>query len=68
MSTLKSPDNAPLPEPIGLPPRELKRQPAKGRKMVARALLKMLNEDNCERYGASKVEILRLREVAYGAR
>jgi hypothetical protein len=68
MSTLKTPDTAPLPEPIGLPPRELKRQPTKGRKMVARALLKKLNEDNCEQYDVSKVEIFRLREVAYGVR
>lgn len=37
------------------------------RKMLARTLLKKLNEDNCERYGVSKVEILRLREIAYGA-
>jgi hypothetical protein len=68
MSTLKTPDNAMLPEPVVSPGRKLKRQQAKGRKMVARALLKKLNEDNCEQYGVSKVEISRLREAAYGPR
>ena len=38
------------------------------RKMLARALLKKLNEDNCEQYGVSKIEIFRLREAAYGGR
>ena len=37
------------------------------RKMLARALLKKLNEDNCEQYGVSKIEIFRLREAACGA-
>jgi hypothetical protein len=68
MSTPKTPDNATLPEPAGSPGHGLRRQPAKGRKMLARALLKKLNEDNCEQYGVSKVEISRLREAAYGSR
>jgi hypothetical protein len=67
MST-KTRDNATLLEPVVSPGSELKRQQAKGRKMLARALLKKLNEDNCEQYGVSKVEISRLREVAYGSR
>jgi hypothetical protein len=68
MSTPKTRDNAMLPEPVVAPGPELKRPPAKGRKMLARALLKKLNEDNCEQYGVSKVEISRLREAAYGPR
>ena len=102
MSKLKTPDNATLPEPVVSPRRDLRRQKARGRKMVptaqsrgarkakertmpkkpkpepkaderrrkllARALLKKLNENNCEQYGISKVDISRLREVAYGAR
>jgi hypothetical protein len=38
------------------------------RKMLARALLKKLNEYNYEQYGVSKIDIFRLREVAYGPR
>jgi hypothetical protein len=64
----KTSDNATAPEPIGVSGRKLTRQQAKGRKVIARALLKRLNEDNCERYGVSKVQIFRLREVANGAR
>ena len=37
-------------------------------KLLSRALLKKLNEDNCERYGVSKIEISRLREAAFGGR
>jgi hypothetical protein len=36
MSTLKTPDNATLPEPIVSPGRELRRQEARGRKMMRR--------------------------------
>jgi hypothetical protein len=68
VSTLKTLDNAMLPEPVGSPGRKLGRQQTKGRKMLARTLLKKLNEDNCKRYGVSKVEISRLREIAYGDR
>jgi hypothetical protein len=132
MRTLKTPDNAMLPTPLGSPGRELRRRQAKGRKTVAVAqsrdarqakerttpkkpkpepkadepkkpylrtpaeletahrvsdrqecrppapriadrrnvaklLLKKLNEDNCEQYGVSKIDIFRLRDVAYGA-
>jgi hypothetical protein len=38
------------------------------RRKIAKFLVKRLNEDNCERYGVSKVQIFRLREVANGAR
>jgi hypothetical protein len=38
------------------------------RRRLAKFLLKRLNEANCEQYGISKVDISRLREVAYGAR
>jgi hypothetical protein len=68
MSTPKTPDNATLPEPVVSPGPDLRRQPTKRRRMLARALLKKLNEDNCEQYGVSKVEISRLREAAYGSR
>jgi hypothetical protein len=77
MSTPKTLDDTTSPEPVVSPRRKLKRQGAEDRKMVAwtrqrkmiaRALLKKLNEDNCERYGGSKVEIFRLREAAYGPR
>jgi hypothetical protein len=37
MSTLKTPDNATLPEPIGSPRQELRRQQTKGREMAAKA-------------------------------
>jgi hypothetical protein len=63
MSKPKTPDNAALPEPVVSP-----RHQAKGRKLLARALLKKLNEGNCERYGVSKIEIFRLREAACGGR
>jgi len=71
MSTPKTPDNAMTPEPIGSPPPGLKGQDAKwrkSRKRIARALLRKLNEDNCERYGVSKAQIASMREAAYGAR
>ena len=38
------------------------------RKMIARFLLRRLNEDNCERHGVSKLEICRLREAVRGDR
>jgi hypothetical protein len=38
------------------------------RRSIAKFLLRRLNEANCEQYGVSKVDISRLREVAYGAR
>jgi hypothetical protein len=50
--------------PIGSPGRELERRQAKRRKMLARALLKKLNENNCERYGVSKATIRKLRMAA----
>jgi hypothetical protein len=77
MSTPKTPDDATSPKPVVSPRRKLKRQGAEDRKMVAwarhrkliaRALLKKLNEDNCEQYGVSKVEMSRWREAAYGSR
>lgn len=36
------------------------------RRYVAQAILKKLNERNCEQFGVSKVDIFRLREVANG--
>lgn len=36
------------------------------RKHIAQFLLRKLNELNCEKYGVSKVELFRLREVANG--
>jgi len=88
MSTLKTPDNAMVPEPVASPGRKVKRpqtrerktakshvarqakkrtMPKKpkdaNRKRIAKFFLKRLNEDNCERYGISKVEIFRMREA-----
>ena len=60
----KTPDNATSAAPLVSPERQ-----ARGRrKLLARALLKKLNEDNCEQYGVSKIEISRLREAARGGR
>ena len=61
--TPKTPDNATSAAPLVSPERQ-----ARGRKLLARALLKKLNEDNCERYGVCKIEISRLREAARGGR
>jgi hypothetical protein len=68
MRTAKTPDDATIPESSVSPRRELQGRRMASRKMVARALLKKLNEANCEQYGVSKVDICRLREVANGAR
>ncbi|WP_028747994.1 hypothetical protein [Rhizobium mesoamericanum] len=38
------------------------------RRFVARFLLRKLDESNCELYGVSKVDVIRLREVASGPR
>jgi hypothetical protein len=59
MSTPKTADDATMPESIGSPRRELQGRQMASRKMVARALLKKLNEANCEQYGISKVDISR---------
>jgi hypothetical protein len=49
-----------------------KKPTAAARRRIAKFFLRRLNEHNCERYGVSKVEIFRSREVwreaAYGPR
>ena len=57
MSMLKTPNTATLPESIVSSRRELQGQQMASRRMVARAILKKLNEANCEQYGISKVDI-----------
>jgi hypothetical protein len=50
-------------------PKKPKRKPrGTDRRNVANLPLIKLSDNNCEHYGASKVDILRLREVPYGAR